>query len=329
MQFPCVIEGDAQKADEAELKDALRHVGAVHLKGSNATAERFAEIVGEVCGASYDYRGPFLVQHRGLIGQFGNVMVFTSTEFNCNIDLPMHNEAAYAPVSPEYICFMGVRAAEVGGLTPIASGRQVLENLSARARAQLEDGLCYVRNLSSNNSQQHDDGMQQTGGETTWQAAFGTTSRDEVEATCKAVSAAAEWRDDDHLSIVTRTPLSMLHPSTGVEVMFSSMLLWNPDLYLQYMPDMVWTIRGPMPKSTVRYDELRYSATLANRSPIGKELLAEMLVAYKAASYPLMIGEGDIVLIDNIACTHARTAFQGERKLYAAMAGGFERPLLA
>ncbi|MBO0798839.1 MAG: TauD/TfdA family dioxygenase, partial [Blastocatellia bacterium] len=60
--------------------------------------------------------------------------IFTSTEYPADQSIPLHNEMAYSRAWPMKIWFHCMKAAEVGGETPIADSRRVFALIDPRVR---------------------------------------------------------------------------------------------------------------------------------------------------------------------------------------------------
>jgi hypothetical protein len=74
--------------------------------------------------------------------------VYTSTEYDKNHSITLHNELSYSYKWPSKIFFCCLIPAAAGGETPIADCRRVLENMDASLVAEIEKkGIVYIRNL--------------------------------------------------------------------------------------------------------------------------------------------------------------------------------------
>lgn len=99
--------------------------------------------------------------------------IYTSTEYPKDQCIPMHNESSYSKVWPMKIWFSCQINAEVGGETPIADSRELLQKLDASIKKQfIEKKVMYVRNF---------DGIL----DLSWQNVFQTEDQKIVEQYCQ------------------------------------------------------------------------------------------------------------------------------------------------
>lgn len=66
-------------------------------------------------------------------------------------------------------------------------------------------------------------------------------------------------------------------------------------------------------------ENLPRNTYLGNGDDITDDELAVIRAAYESATYRFRWQQGDILVVDNLACAHARDSYVGERKVVVAM----------
>src|ERR1044072_8909403 len=99
--------------------------------------------------------------------------IYTSTDYPANRQILLHNESSYSTTWPSKICFYCLSEASEQGETPIADVRKVYKRIDPKIRERfMQKGWMLVRNYSE-------------GVGLTWQTAFQTSDRREVETLCQ------------------------------------------------------------------------------------------------------------------------------------------------
>ncbi len=222
---------------------------------------------------------------------------FTSTEYPPEYAIQPHNEFSYRLRWPHRLVFCCLQPAEQGGATPLTDGRQVLELLSPAVVERFErDGVLYVRNYA--------------GLGVSWQDAFGTTSKEDVDRYCGESDVECEWTRSG-LRTTQRRPAVVAHPVTGERAWFNHALIWN--------------VRGTEPRE-VRDALLKLPAELlptnsfyGDGTPLEEEVIEELRRAYAAATTRFPWERGDLLLVDNALTAHGRDSYSGSRRVLVAM----------
>jgi alpha-ketoglutarate-dependent taurine dioxygenase len=147
----------------------------------------------------------------------------------------------------------------------------------------------------------------------TWQAAFQTDRREEVDAYCLESDIRAEWIDEDRLRATQTRPALLTHPQTGEEVWFNH----AATLHVSSLPARTRRVLMKL------LDESDYPSHTyyGDGAPIEPEVLDEVRDAYGAERVLVEWKVGDVLVLDNILTAHGRLPFKGHREVVVAMTG--------
>ena len=225
--------------------------------------------------------------------------IYTSTEYPAHQPIAHHNEFSYSLTWPLKIVFCCLRAAEHGGETPIADSRKVYQRLAPRLRERFErDGVMYVRNYGG-------------GVDLSWQEAFQTSDRAEVEAYCRQAPMAWEWRGADQLRTRAVRPAVASHPATGETV-------WFNQAHLFHVSNLEPAVRQSM-LAAFGEEDLPRNTFYGDGAPIEVADLDQVRDAYAAVQTTFPWQRGDVLLLDNMLVAHGRNPYAGERSIAVAM----------
>ncbi|WP_412538000.1 TauD/TfdA family dioxygenase [Longispora sp. K20-0274] len=275
---------DAIRAD-------LATVGAVLLRGLPADLDLFDRVVRTIGGEPLEYT------ERSTPRTEVSGNIYTSTEYPAAQAIPMHNENSYSDRWPGRLFFVCHTAAATGGATPIADSRAMLRRIPQPVRDRFAAGVVYTRAF------QEDLGL-------SWQEAFQTADRTDVEGYCRAHGQQFEWTD---YGLRTRhhRPATQREPGTGAEVWFNQANLFHVSSLDREVSEMLLDLY-PEP-------DLPRHATLADGSPITTDDLDAIREAYDEVSLALPWREGDVMVVNNMLTAHGRQPFTGDRRILVAM----------
>jgi alpha-ketoglutarate-dependent taurine dioxygenase len=222
---------------------------------------------------------------------------FTSTEYPPEYPIQPHNEFSYRKRWPQRLVFCCVDPADQGGATPLTDCRRVLDALPPSVVERFErEGVRYVRNFA--------------GLGVTWQEAYGTTSKEDVERYCGENDVDYEWTAKG-LRTTQRRAAVIAHPVTGARSWFNHILIWN--------------VRGTEPRE-VRDALLKLPEQLlptnsyyGDGSPIEEDVIEQLRSAYAGATTRFDWERGDVLLVDNALTAHGRDPYVGSRRVLVAM----------
>jgi alpha-ketoglutarate-dependent taurine dioxygenase len=229
--------------------------------------------------------------------------IYTATEYPKNFEIQMHNENSFQRDWPMRLLFCCIQPAAQGGCTPLASTEKVTEKIDPAVREKFKaKKVMYVRNYG-------------LGIDLPWETVFQTQQKSEVEQFCAANGMEFEWRPRNALRTRQVCQAVARHPRTGQE-------LWFNQAHLFHISSLDTKTLEAMSK-LLREDELPRNAYYGDGSPIESEMLSHIRAAYDVEKISFPWQRGDVLLLDNMLLCHGRQAFQGERKVLAAMTHAF------
>jgi alpha-ketoglutarate-dependent taurine dioxygenase len=312
--LPFIVQGDAE--GEASfgallglvrerigfLDEALLIHGAILLRGwPVGSCDQFAELVEELSGRRrlLHYRGG-ASPRRALSA--GAQPVYNSTEYPPDMELSLHNELSYSGTWPERIYFLCLAAPAEGGETTLGDSRRILARMPAGVRARFEAaGVRYIRNLPSG-----------AGSGYSWQDAFATDDRAEVDRHCSAIGAQHEWLDGDLLRVMEVRPAVAVHPETGGEIWFNQADGFHPSALDPATHAALLALCGSE-------ERFRLNVSYGDGKPIDPSDLAAVRQVIREESQPHSWEAGDVLMLDNMLAAHGRRPFAGERRIAVAM----------
>ena len=226
--------------------------------------------------------------------------IYTSTDHPPSEHIFLHNEQSYNLAFPRHLFFCCVTPAKEGGATPLADSRRVFQRIPEEVRARfLDKGYMYVRNFGSRFG-------------LSWQTAFQTQDRAEVEAYCARSGIQLEWRGEDRLRTRQVRRAAGLHPITGEPVWFNHATFFH----VSTLPHAV----GQALLAEFGEEELPNNTYYGDGSRIEPEVMELLRGIYLDELRAVPWEQGDLMLVDNMLAAHAREPFVGPRLVLAGMA---------
>lgn len=283
-------------AQKSQLELLLLEHGAVLLRGFPIHAvDDFNACVKAVSGAAVEY--VFRASPRTQIDT--RFHIYTSTDYPAQEKIFPHNEHAYSPVFPLRLYFYCHTASLGGGETPIGATRTILRKIPADIRERFADKrILYVRNYG--------DGMGLP-----WQTVFQTDDRRQVDAYCRGVGIATEWKADNRLRTRQVGPAIVVHPKTREPVWFNHATFFNALTLPRHARD---GLLGQLPA-----EEMPQNTFYGDGSPIEVDVIQLLQQIYLESLVEFTWQPGDVLLLDNMLTVHARNSFSGPRRIMTAM----------
>jgi len=235
--------------------------------------------------------------------------VYTSTEYPPHQSIPLHHEQAYTREWPMKIWFYSALVAGQGGETPIADSREIYRRIAPAIRRRFEQhGLMYVRNYGN-------------GLDVPWTQVFNTDDPAVVERYCREHGITCEWKDDGELRTRQTCQATARHPVTGDWV-------WFNQAHLFHVSNLEPEVREAVLDALEPEDWPR-NVYYGDGSVIEDSILDEIRGVLDALTIRFPWQTGDVMLLDNMLAAHARSPFQGPRKVVVAMAEPYSETLSA
>lgn len=277
-----------------ELADAMRDYGAAYLRGLPLEdVEDFALVRDVLLATPTPYREK--ATPRSKLGRD----VFSSTDLPPTQAIHLHNENSYTLTFPGVLLFGCLVAPPEGGATPVADCRKVLSMLPQDFVAEMRSvGWLLTRSYSEFLS-------------TTWQAAFSTDERTEVEQYCQDNLIGYQWQADGNLTTRQLRPGVITHPRNGEEVWFNHLAFWNE-----------WSLDEELREVLIAecgHDRLPFNTAMGNGRPLTRAEVHVLRAAYAHATVREPWRKGDLLMVDNILTAHGRDPFHGDRRIVVAM----------
>ncbi|WP_179415848.1 TauD/TfdA family dioxygenase [Mucilaginibacter sp. E4BP6] len=229
--------------------------------------------------------------------------IYTSTEYDADFYITLHNELSFSNKWPAHIFFFCVTPAPHGGETVIVDGREILKKMRPELLSEFkEKGVTYIRNL-------HDGG----GPGPSWQQTYETESRETVENFCKNGNIEFEWKDDQGLKIIHKKESLLAHPVTGEKVWFNQVDQFHPCHFKTEIYETLMELYDNDEESLPMY------GSFGDGSRIENEKIDEVRRTIDELSYPVAWQKGDLLLLDNVLVAHGRMPYKGDRKILVSM----------
>lgn len=226
--------------------------------------------------------------------------IYTATEYPADRSIPQHNENSYTNSWPTKLYFYCVVLAASGGRTPIADSGKIYKEIDPSIRAKFEEhGVLYVRNYTP-------------GIDLSWQEVFQTDNKHEVGKFCRSRGIEYIWgTKGPELTTKQVCQAVLTHPTTQEKVWFNQAHLFH-HLALDIATAEVFL-------STLGKNALPRNTFYGNGDPIDRETIEHINAVYAKNMVRFDWKREDIMILDNIAMSHGREPYTGERKIAVAM----------
>ena len=299
--LPLVLKPDADDIDVGEWagnnrqfieKNLLQH-GAILFRGFSVdSVPEFEKFASAICPELFGEYGDLPREEMG--GK-----VYGSTPYPADETILFHNESSHMHRWPMLIWFYCVKAAAVGGESPIIDSRKIYQLMDPAIRERFEQkGLRYVRNFT--------DGL-----DVSWQHFFRTNDRSAVEDYCRRAEIDFEWTAGNSLRTRQMCPAVVRHPQTGEKVFFNQ-------VQLHHISCLAPAVRESL-LSIMKEEDLPRNVYYGDGSPIEDSVMEYLSVLYGKLAVSFPWRERDVLMLNNMLVAHSRNSFVGERKIVVAL----------
>jgi len=312
--LPVVADlGDADRSDpvgwatlhRAAIEADLHRAGAVLIRGFEiGSADAFRAVCAAICPQLRNYTGGDSPR-TGVADQ-----VYTSTEYPAHLEVYLHNELSYAGWSPDRLFFCCLVAAESGGETHLADGREIVRRLDPDVRDRFEQrGVTYLQYLW--------DADDKPGIGKSWQETFETRDRDDVETYLHDAGMQFEWTDSGIRTAATH-PAVVEHAVTGETCWHNQADQWHREID-SVKVSFGGTDDARIDPLTAGVETLGNHVTYGDGTEIGVADLLHVRAVSQSCEVAFPWHAGDVLAIDNVLAMHGRKPFTGHRRVLAAM----------
>jgi alpha-ketoglutarate-dependent taurine dioxygenase len=233
--------------------------------------------------------------------------VFTSTDHPPEHSILLHNEFSYSYKFPQRLMFGCIQPAAVGGETPLADCRRVLQRIDKAIRQRFaKRNWMYVRNFG-------------LGFGVTWQHFFKTAQRPQVESHCRASFTDFQWKGPDALRTHQIRPAEITHPRNRTSSWFNHIVFWHISSVEPALRELLL--------EECAAEDLPNNTYYGDGGTIEDSVLDELRGAYEAETLQISWRRGDLLMLDNLSIAHGRNAFVPPRQILFASAQPMLREL--
>lgn len=306
IQLPVTVQLDEKDPDtfiayyldnKKEFEETLLQKGALKFRGIRiGSLEDFQKIVDSISSKFLSY----IDGNSPRTKLSGNV--YTSTEFDKQQKITMHNELSYSAKWPNKIFFSCVQPAETGGETLIADSREILSKMDTDITDEIEKrGICYIRNLHGG-----------SGIGPTWQDTFETTDPVQVEKYCAAYGINYEWSGRNNLRLKQPSKGIITHRVTGERLWFNQIDQFHPC----HLGEELYETMQLMYESPENFPMY---VRFGDGKEISESFVQEILKTIDEVTIAPAWQENELLILDNELVCHGRNFYTGNRKVLVAM----------
>lgn len=295
---------DDLRAQQPELRDALRQHGGVLLRGWPVdSAARFETLADCFLAEQASYIGG--VSRRSRIHN----NVYNTTEAPSDVVIEQHLEATHTPRPPELILFNCQIAPGTRGETPLASFIELYERLPKSVTEPLEtESVVYTRELIDRDSALYralPSGVKQSLA-LSWQEVSGCNELGQARHALETEGYDVTSRGSRRLRTRCTQPVIETHPHTGRKGWYLS------DQITRVLP---WYTRWP--RRALR-SVMGMEFGLASGRSLPASVTELVHTTLQQVRFSFAWQPGDVLVLDNHQMSHGRNPFSGERLILTA-----------
>jgi len=243
--------------------------------------------------------------------------IYTSTSAPAFVKILLHPEMCYVKDFPSKVGFYCEHASEQGGETPLVDSRQILKEIPDDIIKIFEDkGIIYHRKMLYLSSLRNFFGKGLSSiNASTWNYAFETDNKYDVEAACKKLGLTYTWNSDRSLTTEARVSAIQKHPKTAEKIWFNTIHFFIHEKY------MFGNYLGPIIRFFRKLTGEKFEVFFGDGKIISPSMKKQVLDIIDKNTWTFQWQKGDVLIIDNYLCMHGRNPFVGHRKIYAGLIG--------
>jgi alpha-ketoglutarate-dependent taurine dioxygenase len=301
-RLPLVVQAAAGARDlagfageqSAQIRESVLAHGAVLFRGfdvaDEASFDRFVCTVAKE-KMSYSYGSTPRTQLGGNI--------YTATEYPNTLEIPLHNECSYQNVWPRTLAFCCVTKAAAGGQTPLADMSVVQGKLGSELVTEFaQRKVKYVRHYRPYV-------------DVPWQTVFGTDDGEQLARMCREQAIVHTWIEPELLRTEQVCEAVQPHRGIGSEVFFNQAHLFHVSRLGKEAAESLVEIFGEA--------YLPRNSYFGDGACIPEDFIRTIKEAFQTSAVEFDWEQGDVLLLDNLQVAHGRRAFDGKRRVLAAL----------
>lgn len=274
-----------------EARNALAHNGAVIISGPIASEDAVEHALAFLDEELLD--DAFWSTPRSKVK--GKTM--TATEYPSPRSIALHSETAYMKCWPRLVAFHSLRVADHGGETTICDIDAISRDLSDLLEPFRTRGIRYVRSFRK-------------GLDLSWQQAFQTDSRQDVENIGRRLGMDINWLANDVLE-TSHTAQGTVAAEDGSALYFNQAHLFHPSALDAGVRATLERVFG---------QQMPRKAFYGNGAEIEDSTLDRVRATLDRHQTKMSWRTGDVLILDNMRYLHGRLPFSGKRKLHVSLA---------
>ncbi len=331
-QQPIVFESSGECFDDlinwigsnqSDVVNQLHQAGALLFRGfpvdTPAQFERVAKAIDSELKNDYLGTSP-----RDKVQ--GTDFVFTASELPGFYPIMQHCEMSFLPNPPRKLFFFCHIEPPYGGETPICDFRKVYEQLDEKVRNDFEQkGVMTVRNYSGLGSGSKFNLFELK----KWNQMFLTDDKKEVEKKCAENGIEFEWKANDSLRLINKTPAVITHPQSGRKTWFNHTQVFHISASAyeykhiharqQRLKTLFYSLFTaaiiPFKKFTNSPDEQSMNMKFGDGTVIPDEYVKHIEEVIWKNMVIFRWKKGDVLAIDNFCTSHGRLPYEGPREI--------------
>jgi alpha-ketoglutarate-dependent taurine dioxygenase len=233
---------------------------------------------------------------------------YSSMRWPSDQPMCMHHELSYLLRPPRLMAFACVRPARTGGGITLADAGTVLADLPEDILTRFErHGWLLARHYNPFAG-------------LTWQDAFGTEDRDEVQRYCDDNDVDTIWQADNLSTRQTRAAV-VTDPESGERYWFNQIAFLNE-----------WTMEPDVRQFLIEEfgpESLPFTTFSGDGSALDRATVDQINAVYERHTIREAWQQGDLLLLDNLRIAHSREPYQGDREIVVGLGEPFRQSKLS
>jgi alpha-ketoglutarate-dependent taurine dioxygenase len=244
--------------------------------------------------------------------------VMTATILPGEWSIPPHQEMAYTKTPPSFITFFCEHPAAIGGESTITDMRAALATINSRICQKFDRfGIQLRRVLPSIETMRLKPGIQKP-----WSEVFATDNHKRVESIVTDKGWKAEWLPGDTLRLWQDiVPAVITHPITGESIWCNQAHFFSPACMMAWAAEDGRRADYEAIKAAKKsHPEMLDDVLLGNGEPVPEEDALHIYRVLRQLEAELLLGHGDLLILDNLILAHGRKPFTGDRRILVVLA---------